>query len=133
MDKMMPNLLFTAHEHKSMIISTDAFLRQDFHIVPVTPDDKKQVFEYTLGITEIYEILIPTASYRMGTATVGYGYAIIENNDLRFTVLWSPSRFTQLKCYFYLIVLCFIFTIYFVCASCVRHSRRIRNTLKQNL
>ncbi|KAJ8972403.1 hypothetical protein NQ317_010326 [Molorchus minor] len=74
--KMMPHVLFTAHEHKSMIISTDALLRQDFHIVPVTSDNN-QVFEYTLGVTDMYEILIPTCSYRMGTTKIGYGYAIL--------------------------------------------------------
>lgn len=73
---MLPHLLFTAHEHKSMIISTDALLRQDFHIVPVTPDNNK-VYEYSLGVTDMYEILIPTCSYRMGTDKIGYGYAII--------------------------------------------------------
>nr|XP_023026581.1 metallophosphoesterase 1 homolog [Leptinotarsa decemlineata] len=124
-EKMMPHLLFTAHEHKSMIISTDALLRQDFQIVPVTPKDQ-QIFEFTLGMTDMYEILIPTSSYRMGTDKVGYGYAIIENNVLRFTVLWSPSRFTQLKCYFYLILVIFLFIILYKCFICPKYSRIVR-------
>lgn len=74
--KMLPHLLFTAHEHKSMIISTDALLRHDFQIVPVSPENN-QVFEYSLGVTDMYEILIPTCSYRMGTDKIGYGYAVI--------------------------------------------------------
>lgn len=73
---MLPHLLFTAHEHKSMIISTDALLRREFQIVPVTRDNN-QVFEYTLGTTDMYEILIPTCSYRMGTTKIGYGYAVM--------------------------------------------------------
>lgn len=73
---MLPHVLFTAHEHKSMIISTDALLRREFQIVPVTRDNN-QAFEYTLGTTDMYEILIPTCSYRMGTTKIGFGYAVI--------------------------------------------------------
>lgn len=73
---MQPHLLFTAHEHKSMIINTDALLRQDYHITPVTPDNIR-VYEYSLGITNMYEIMIPTSSYRMGTKNIGYGFAVI--------------------------------------------------------
>jgi len=102
--KMMPHILFTAHEHKSMIISTDALVHRDFHIVPITPDDI-QIYEYTLGVQSMYEILIPTCSYRMGTNKIGYGYAIIENNVLKFTNLWSPSRFEHLAVYLVLVVL----------------------------
>lgn len=75
-NKMLPHLLFTAHEHKSMIISTDALLHKDYHITPITPDNP-QIYQYTLGIQNMYEILVPTCSYRMGTEKIGYGFAII--------------------------------------------------------
>jgi hypothetical protein len=73
---MLPQVLFTAHEHKSMIVSTDALLRQDRQIIPVTPDNNK-IYEYTLGNTDMYEFIIPTCSYRMGTDKIGYGFAVL--------------------------------------------------------
>lgn len=74
--KMQPHVLFSAHEHKSMIVSTDALLQQDRHIVPVTRDNN-QIFTFSLGISDLYEILVPTCSYRMGTDKIGYSYAVI--------------------------------------------------------
>ncbi|RZC41165.1 C630.12 -like protein, partial [Asbolus verrucosus] len=96
--KMLPQVLFTAHEHKSMIVSTDALVRLDRQIIPVTPDNNK-IYEYTLGNTDMYEFIIPTCSYRMGTDKIGYGFAVLEGSELRYTVLWSPSRFNQLLSY----------------------------------
>ncbi|XP_068894487.1 metallophosphoesterase 1-like isoform X2 [Tenebrio molitor] len=88
-NKMLPQVLFTAHEHKSMIVSTDALLRQDRQIIPVTPDNNK-IYEYTLGNTDMYEFIIPTCSYRMGTDKIGYGFAVLvilyfEERFLRFS------------------------------------------------
>jgi hypothetical protein len=113
---MLPQVLFTAHEHKSMIVSTDALLRQDRQIIPVTPDNNK-IYEYTLGNTDMYEFIIPTCSYRMGTDKIGYGFAVLERNELRYTVLWSPSRFRQLSNY--LTLICFVLLgLCFHCCCC---------------
>lgn len=69
-----------------MVISTSAFLGQDRHIVPVTPETNK-VFKFTLGSIDMYEILVPTCSYRMGTQNIGFGFAIIgERNFLIFEI-----------------------------------------------
>ncbi|CAG9833715.1 unnamed protein product [Diabrotica balteata] len=126
LNKMMPHVMFTAHEHKSMIFNTDAHLRQDFHLTPVKPEIN-QIFEYSLGTKDMYEIVLPTASYRMGTNKIGYGFAVIENNDLQFTVLWSPSRFLHLKIYFY-VFLCLVTYIFlmllFKCVTLLRCSIR---------
>ncbi|XP_066256354.1 metallophosphoesterase 1 [Euwallacea similis] len=119
-NKMMPHVLFTAHEHKSMIISTDALLRKDNHITPIIPDHD-EIYEYSLGIQNMYEILIPTCSYRMGTNRIGYGYAIIENNELSFTILWSPSRFKRLALYLPLVVLPLLVFFLFKCFGCARN------------
>lgn len=59
-----------------MIVSADALLQQDRHIVPVTRENNA-VFRFTLGVTDLYEILVPTCSYRMGTKRIGFGYAVI--------------------------------------------------------
>lgn len=118
---MAPQLLFTAHEHKSMVISTNALLQGDRQIIPITSDNS-QVLEFSLGATDMYEFIVPTCSYRMGTEQIGFGYAVLgeffwcekkflviyleflENNELRYTVLWSPSRFRQLASYLVVIV-----------------------------
>ncbi|CAG9856566.1 unnamed protein product [Phyllotreta striolata] len=115
-NKMKPQILFTAHEHKSIIINADAHLRQNIHLTPVTPDNNG-IFEYTLGTEDMYEIIVPTASYRMGTSNVGYGYAVIEKNNLKYTLLWSPSRFNQLNLY---CILIFLFVLYFLCRLVVK-------------
>ncbi|ENN79717.1 hypothetical protein HUJ04_003857 [Dendroctonus ponderosae] len=118
-NKMQPHVLFTAHEHKSMIISTDALLHKDYHIVPITPESD-QIYEYALGVQNMYEILIPTCSYRMGTNKIGYGFAIIENNELRFTNLWSPSRFEHLAVYLILVVLPVLLFSFYKTVGCVK-------------
>lgn len=78
---MQPHVLFTAHEHKAMIINTDAMLRQDRQIIPINPDNNN-VFSFSLGSSDMYEILVPTCSYRMGTSKIGFGYAVIGKEYL---------------------------------------------------
>lgn len=77
---MWPHILFTAHDHKSMIISTNALLREEFHVISITPESNN-VFEYELGFSDMYEFMIPTCSYRMGTTKIGFGYAVLGNTD----------------------------------------------------
>ncbi|XP_063920022.1 uncharacterized protein Mppe isoform X2 [Zophobas morio] len=123
--KMLPQVLFTAHEHKSMIVITDALIRQDSQIIPVTPDNNK-IYEYPLGSTDMYEFIIPTCSYRMGTDKIGYGFAVLEQNEIRYTVLWSPSRFTQL--YYYSIFTCFNLLCVCFCYYCKSSKKRFSRT-----
>lgn len=73
---MQPHLLFTGHEHKAMIINVDAIIRQDHHIIPLTPETN-QIHSFNLGAGDMYEVLVPTCSYRMGTERIGYGFAVI--------------------------------------------------------
>lgn len=104
LSKMQPHLLFTAHEHKSMIVTSNRLLMQDRQIFPITPEENK-VMKLILGGNDIYEILVPPCSYRMGTGKIGYGYAIFENNTLAYTVLWSPPRLNFLFMYCILIII----------------------------
>ncbi|KAF2903993.1 hypothetical protein ILUMI_02164 [Ignelater luminosus] len=125
LEKLQPHVLFTAHTHNSMIVMMQQEFSKDRLIIPVRPDEN-QVYEYFLGISDIYEILVPTCSYRMGTDKIGYGYAILENGTLKYTVLWSPSRFLQLKIYLLSIVLVFIYLM--VSCICKRCRKRKDNT-----
>ncbi|KAL3284585.1 hypothetical protein HHI36_018742 [Cryptolaemus montrouzieri] len=106
--KIQPQVIFAAHQHKAMIISTDGLLRQDRQIIPQTPLDNK-VHNLILGYRDMYEILVPTCSYRMGTKHIGYGYALLENGELQYTVLWSPSRFHLLWNYILILLIMIIF------------------------
>lgn len=116
LDKLQPHVLFTAHTHNSMIVSTQQDIRKDRQVTPVQPDTNK-VYDYYLGISDIYEILVPTCSYRMGTDKIGYGFAVIEGGSIRYTVLWTPSRFPQLILYGLIIV---FGVIYMICCRCFK-------------
>ncbi|KAK9878403.1 hypothetical protein WA026_021710 [Henosepilachna vigintioctopunctata] len=113
LSKAQPHIIFAAHEHKAMIVSTDGLLREDRQIVPLMRGDNK-VYKFNLGSSDLYEILVPTCSYRMGTTSVGFGFAIIEKDEVQYTVLWSPSRFQQLWSYILMILLILIGFICFI-------------------
>lgn len=76
--KIMPHVLFTAHMHKSMIISMDPLTRDVRPVNRVKPSTPIQTL--TLGVSDLYEIIVPTCSYRMGVKDMGYGLAVIGNN-----------------------------------------------------
>ncbi|CAH2067601.1 unnamed protein product, partial [Iphiclides podalirius] len=97
-DAIRPNVYFCAHEHKSKYVVKDRDWR-NIAARPITSHDS--VMEVASGGENVYEIYVPTCSYRMGTSTIGYGAAILVNNNnmLRYGVLWSPLRFTALFAY----------------------------------
>lgn len=119
-----PHLLFTAHEHKSMVVLTDAVVRQDRRIIPIRSDDSgtDRVRLFPLASGDICEVLVPTCNYRMGTLEVGYGFAVIENNELKYTVLWSPSRFHYLVVYLIVIVVLLPYFLCYLCFKCGQKS-----------
>ncbi|XP_063838361.1 metallophosphoesterase 1 [Ostrinia nubilalis] len=100
-DGIRPNIYFCAHEHESKYVkqSKDLTHRETYPLY----DEK--VLEISTDEEKLYEIYVPTCSYRMGTVNIGFGAAILENNneDMRYTVFWSPTRFPYLR--FYLAVL----------------------------
>ena len=51
-------------------------------------------------VSQLYELVIPTCSYRMGVPNMGYGAAVIDKNgQIKFEILWLPSRYRQLRLY----------------------------------
>ncbi|XP_037297762.1 metallophosphoesterase 1 [Manduca sexta] len=101
-----PNIYFCAHEHESKFVkqSNDLTNRHTVYLLDTT------ILNIS-GDDYLYEIYVPTCSYRMGTSKIGFGAAVLENNNknLRYTVFWSPQRFPYL--FFYLAVL-IVFVLY---------------------
>ncbi|XP_018320679.1 uncharacterized protein LOC108733839 [Agrilus planipennis] len=127
LSKLQPHLVFSGHNHESMVIAVDNSLRNERHITPL--DGDSGIFECVLGDQSIYDILVPSCSYRMGTAKIGYGYAIIDDNKLQYTVLWSHSRFVPLL--LYLIFSIFIAFIIFYKSVCCKCKRSKYNSISQ--
>lgn len=74
-DILRPKLIFSGHEHKSMIVDTNKY--QDYRKITKlsAQDNTIHTFQLTDGI--IREVIVPTCSYRMGTNDIGYGVAVI--------------------------------------------------------
>ncbi|KAF9808823.1 hypothetical protein SFRURICE_010917 [Spodoptera frugiperda] len=76
----------------------------------------------------LYEVYVPTCSYRMGTDYIGYGAAVLENNqkNMRYTVFWSPTRFPYLIIYLCMLVILLLYCLVFCVARlCHRKSATI--------
>lgn len=56
--------------------------------------------------SQLYELVIPTCSYRMGVSNMGYAAAVISRNgQMKFDILWLPSRYRQLALYVVILLL----------------------------
>lgn len=99
---LQPHIIFSGHLHRSMYIKRSQVHTELPKTTPlnVGANDRYQVHEFNLKETitrqSHLEILVPTASYRMGERNVGMGYAIIDHENLSYTILWSVDRFRQL-------------------------------------
>lgn len=124
-DTFKPHLIFSGHHHQSLIKKIK-YKRAD---VPPAGfpnslnNDKKTAYVMNtfnlnelIDNNEVLEINIPTCSYRMGTMDIGYGYAVIDNVNLHYTVLWVSQRFYQLGFYLSLLVLVLVYV------TCTRFS-----------
>ncbi|XP_039765133.1 uncharacterized protein LOC120637379 [Pararge aegeria] len=92
-----PDIYFCAHEHVSKYMKQ----KKDFsskHTYLLQSGDP--VLDVRFDEDFLYEVFVPTCSYRMGTSKIGYGAAILENHhSLSYTVFWSPQRFPHLVAY----------------------------------
>ncbi|XP_055855949.1 metallophosphoesterase 1 homolog [Episyrphus balteatus] len=90
-----PHVMFSAHWHESRIFlypSTNSIHFYQNEIRTFDLNELKNEHTYL-------EIMIPTSSYRMGKPRMGYGFAVLENNMLYYTVLWGNNRFICLIIY----------------------------------
>uniref|UniRef100_A0A182JET7 Calcineurin-like phosphoesterase domain-containing protein n=1 Tax=Anopheles atroparvus TaxID=41427 RepID=A0A182JET7_ANOAO len=106
LDDFQPNVIFSAHEHKSLSVKTHRNrLAQGVTFTSFNTDraTRHSVAEYNLDYLkdtrELLEFVVPTCSYRMGEMKIGYGYAMFDGDKLKYTVLWTSQRFYQLAVY----------------------------------
>jgi len=115
MNLINPDMIFSAHDHMGYWFSAD---RDTRHIkgdvvrfnsgenVPVQVETRTSVQQEDeeLGVGkltgDVSEIVIPTASYRMGVPHMGLGLvSVTSQGDVFYTNLWLPSRFSLLYTY----------------------------------
>lgn len=120
-----PVVIFSAHNHKSM----ELFSRLENHLNShPSPLVNGKIYNMTaFEIAKVYlEIEVPTCSYRMGTLTVGYGQAVFEGNQLRYTPMFFMSRYYQFAIYLIFLIILISLNTIFYCKS----SSRKKNNLK---
>jgi hypothetical protein len=104
--EIKPKIIFSAHNHKTSFNKGEVGNYKSYPL-----NDLISINLHNLS--EIIEIQIPTASYRMGTMTVGFGQAIIEDEILQYSPLFVISRFYQFIIYIVVIKLA-------LCTCCMR-------------
>ncbi|CAG7835591.1 unnamed protein product [Allacma fusca] len=122
-DLVNPSLIISAHNHRSNYFKLEHGSRNSVHLSGiknfmtakaeskgfqesdlVLPTESLKYFSFNLNKAPsegtLHEINVPTCSYRMGVADMGYGYLqIYPDGSAAYTVLWTPSRFHQLFVY----------------------------------
>lgn len=96
--KQKASFIFSGHDHDSFHFTStkQAAHAHGFEVLP----KEQHMWQYESLGPLLHEISVPTCSYRMGKLTAGYGAAVIEKSGrITYTVLWLPSRFTQLWIY----------------------------------
>ncbi|KAL9706061.1 hypothetical protein quinque_009579 [Culex quinquefasciatus] len=111
-DAFRPDVIFSANDHSSKVatVPKSRLLLDDVTHAPlnVERDKRHEVSVFDLGSLRLQqrllEILVPTCSYRMGAMKIGYGYAVLDGDTLKYTVLWTAQRYYQLASYSLLII-----------------------------
>lgn len=121
-----PVVIFSAHNHESAEIFSRLGNRLDSQLSALL---NGRIYNMTAfeGARVYLEVQVPTCSYRMGTLTVGYGQAIFDGNQLRYTPMFFMSRYYQFLVYLlFLIVLCACNAVFY----CKSSSRKKNMNLK---
>ncbi|CAG9784138.1 unnamed protein product [Diatraea saccharalis] len=123
-----PNIFFCAHEHESKYVKQNKDLT---HRNTHNFGYGEGILNISLNEDNLYEIYVPTCSYRMGTSKIGFGAAIFNDNNhhMKYTVFWSPTRFPYLL--FYLAVMIFLlwyFILFCVAKLIHRHPKIVKSS-----
>jgi hypothetical protein len=63
-------------------------------------------------VESVYELSIPTCSYRMGVPNMGYGMLTITPQGKAYvSILWLPSRFSSIKLYTIYVIFIILFFV----------------------
>ncbi|XP_064292067.1 metallophosphoesterase 1 [Plodia interpunctella] len=117
-----PDIYFSAHDHESKYVQ-----------------QRKELPLHNSSVLNIhrdaglYEVSVPTCSYRMGTSHIGYGAALIERDHwlVQYTVFWSPQRFPQLFFYALVLILFCVYVIVFCQSRLMRYCRSSSRTMDE--
>ena len=114
MNLVNPDLIISAHDHRGYLFTAEResrhikgdvrrFSRADTSPVElVTRTDMGTDTELGVGqlTSEVSEIVVPTASYRMGVPTMGLGLVSLSSQgEIFYSNLWLPARFSLLYTY----------------------------------
>ncbi|KAK9506070.1 hypothetical protein O3M35_008072 [Rhynocoris fuscipes] len=107
---LRPQLIFSAHDHKSIHFVGDLKTGETTFIEVLesnTHNNDIPSWRFQNGEMITNEIIVPTCSYRMGVQKIGYGLALIDKDGSYwcYMILWLPQRLHQLRIYFYSLIL----------------------------
>jgi len=96
--ELNPDLIISAHEHLARLMESD---RDSVKLQAMdTMEQKGRIWDISSKGQNLFEIMVPTCSYRMGVPRSGYGAAVINSKGkVDYTVLWLPQRYPQLFVY----------------------------------
>ncbi|CAB3237712.1 unnamed protein product [Arctia plantaginis] len=95
-----PNIFFCAHEHESKYVKETKELK-DRKVTWF--ENPKSTLSLAFNDESLYEVYVPTCSYRMGTSYIGYGAAVLGIGCL-YVIFFGFLNFLIIK-----IVLIFIY------------------------
>lgn len=80
--ELQPHLIFSAHSHLSRLRLASKNTPSTLSRLGPISIRKNQTKDYEFGggwpsSSEVYEVEVPTCSYRMGVKDTGYGFAIV--------------------------------------------------------
>ena len=115
MNLINPDIIFSAHDHQGYKFTADRetrhikgdilrFSSKDSSVMNLDTRLSLQPEDSDLGVgklrDEVVEVVVPTASYRMGVPNMGLGLVTINGQGVVvYTNLWLPSRFSLLYTY----------------------------------
>lgn len=108
-----PNLILKGDSHHFEIISYDRTTMMN----QVIAQEYLTKSIYSLDLTSknfVYEISVPTCSYRMGVERIGYMVLLLdsETKTAHLTILWTPKRYIALYIYItYLVIAVFLWIL----------------------
>jgi len=104
-----PDMVFSAHDHHGYLYTgergsgrmareVDKFDRRDTN-APFTLQTRSKDGQASLS-SMVWEVVVPTCSYRMGVQDMGLGLAVVSREgEVFYANLWLPARFTMLYSY----------------------------------